>query len=252
MATEEQKQQALNDIQRNISQFGHHIYVVSGVTEPRFAYTIGNSQSFGSELILAGAILFMKDDVLRIIKEIAAKLRTLDQSDQVTFDVEECGSFSLRKVDPSWSKELMLGALDFYQVKEITVSQIVPDDDHWTIDVPDMSQPLIFSTAIAWKWLCQPWAYSVPEKSTVITDLAALRGERITEATRWEEDEWEIFAGAGPDIPKDEIRIVPLETLLASDESLHPVLDLPIGEGFYRNEDSDWHPWRKSEETETS
>lgn len=252
MATEEQKQRALNNIQRNIYQFGHHIYVVSGGSEPRFAYTIGNSQSFGSELILAGAIFFMYDDVLRIINEIAAKLKVRCEWEGITFDVEECGSFSLRKVDPSWSKELMLGALDFYQAKEIVALQIVPNDTHWTIDIPDMSQRLTFPTAVAWKWLCKPWAYSVPEKSKAITDLAALRGERITEATRWEEDEWEIFAGTGPDIPKDKIRVVPLETLLASDMSLHPVLDLPIGEGFWRNANSDWHPWRKSEETEES
>ena len=62
---------------------------------------------------------------------------------------------------------------------------------------------------------------------------------------RWEEDEWEIFAGDGPDGPKDEIRVVPLGTLLGADESLVPIVKLSIGEGLLRDHDpnSYWRPW---------
>ena len=34
----------------------------------------------------------------------------------------------------------------------------------------------------------------------------ALRGERVTEAVGWEDVEWELFVGAGPDVPNDDLR----------------------------------------------
>ncbi len=50
---------------------------------------------------------------------------------------------------------------------------------------------------------------------------------------RWEKDEWEIFAGAGPDITEPERRVVPLGVLLAADPSLVPLstsrLDVVFG-----------------------
>ncbi|HEV2960515.1 MAG TPA: hypothetical protein VG649_01720, partial [Candidatus Angelobacter sp.] len=69
------------------------------------------------------------------------------------------------------------------------------------------------------------------------------------EVMRWEEDDWEIFAGDGPDVPKHELRVAPLGTLVAADESLVPVVHLAIGEGLWRDADpgSEWHAWRKQE-----
>lgn len=71
--------------------------------------------------------------------------------------------------------------------------------------------------------------------STAATDLAALRGDRVTEAARWEEGYWELTAGEGPNVPEDEVRIVPLGTLLAADPSLMPVVSLPVGGGLIRD-----------------
>jgi hypothetical protein len=98
----------------------------------------------------------------------------------------------------------MLGAFDYYQKRDIPALQIVPDQAHWTVDVPDMSMPCSATTEPVWQWLHEPWTYPVPKHSTAATNLAALRGERITEVMRWEEDEWEIFAGEGPDVREDE------------------------------------------------
>ncbi len=57
MATEAERKQALDRIRENIAREGHHIYLVSGgAATPRFAYTIGVSESIGVELILAGAV----------------------------------------------------------------------------------------------------------------------------------------------------------------------------------------------------
>ncbi len=248
MADEPSKKKTLDCIRENIARKGHHVYVVLGGTTPRFAYTIGTSESIGVELILAGAVFYMKDEVVKIINDIAGQLKA--QRDREVFEVTGQGSFTLRKVHASWATALMLGALDYYRVGEISALQIVPDKGHWTIDVPDMSAPWGAATEPVWQWLHEPWTYPVPEAATATTNLAALRGQRITEAMRWEEDEWEIFAGAGPDVPKDEVRVVPVGSLVAVDESLVPVVHLPAGEGLWRDAGSEWHRWRQSRQAD--
>lgn len=251
MTNEAQRQQALDRIRENIARSGQHVYVLSGGETPRFAYTIGVSESVGVELILAGAIFYMKDEVVTILNEIAAQLRA--QRNREVFEVAGLGSFTLRKVHSSWAAEFMLGAFDYYQKRDIPALQIVPDKAHWTIDVPDISAPWSASTEPVWRWLKEPWTFPVPKDSTAATNLAALRGERITEVTRWEEDEWEMFAGPGPDVREAEMRVVALGTLVAADKSLDPVMHLAISEGLWRDPDpdSEWHEWRKQGDTGT-
>jgi Domain of unknown function (DUF4262) len=250
MANEAKRKAALERIRENIARSGHHLYTVAGRATPRFSYTIGVSESTGVELILAGALFYSIDEVPTIINDIARQLKA--QRDQEIFSVAGQGSFTLRKVHKSWATEFMLGAFDYYQVRDIPALQIVPDKAHWTIDVPDLSAPWSATTEPVWRWLHEPWTYPVPKDANAATDLAALRGERVTEAVRWEEDYWELFAGAGPDIPEDEVRPAPLGTLVAVDESLVPVVNLPVGEGLWRDAapDSEWHPWRKRERNE--
>jgi hypothetical protein len=153
----------------------------------------------------------------------------------------------------SWAKTLMLGVFDYYKVKTIDAYQIIPDEAHWTIEIPDLSQPWSLKSAPAWRWSYEPWTYPIPRDSVALTNLDALRGGRITEVMRWEEDEWEIFAGAGPDTTEAERRVVPLGILLTADPSLLPAVDLSIGSGFWRDADSaEWHPWRPSQDRETA
>jgi hypothetical protein len=206
-------------------------------------YTIGLSESLDAELVFAGAYLYKRDDLPKIIDGIVAELKLSYALETQKIDLLSWGVFSLRKAHMSWTIDLMLGALDFYQAKEIQAFQIVPDKAHWTFDIPDLSEPWSPAAAPAWRWLREDWTYPVPSKSVAITNLAALRGERITEVVRWEEDEWEIFAGAGPDIVKEDRRVVPLGVLLAADESLLPAVNLPIASGFWRDALSEWHPW---------
>jgi hypothetical protein len=114
-----------------------------------------------------------------------------------------------------------------------------------TIDVPDMEAAWSVDTAPIWQWLDEPWRHPVPAGSEVMTDLGALRGGRITEACRWEEGYWEMFAGAGPDVSEEMARLVPLGCLLAADPSLMPALSLKIGEGLRRDGGGGaWNSWR--------
>ena len=82
----------------------------------------------------------MLDDVTRIINDIAGKLGSQSSANQI-FEVSSCGTFSLDKVDASWASALMLGAKDFYQETLVPALQIIPDETHWTIDIPDLSKP---------------------------------------------------------------------------------------------------------------
>jgi hypothetical protein len=234
---------ALAKIRHNIEHSGFHLYIITGGAVPRFAYTIGLRESLGTELVLAGAIYYSADDIKRIVHTIREQLRAGKQFKSV-LPVEGLGLFTLRQAHNSWTRSLMLGALDYYKVTDILAMQIVPDEHHTTIDVPDISREWSAETEPVWQWLHVPWEYKVPRTSTATTNLDALHGGRITEVTRWEAGEWEMFAGPGLDVSDDEARIVPLGCLLAADPSLVPAVELEHGKGLWRDaEQDDWHPW---------
>lgn len=246
MTDDTTREAALNDIRHNIAEHGFHTYVVTGSGVPHYGYTIGLSESLRVELVLAGSYFYELTEVSKIIRTIARELRS-PVTEEITINARPWGVFSLRKVDMSWARALMLGAFDYYKVKTIDAYQIVPDEAHWTVEIPDLSRPWSPALAPAWRWLQEPWTYAVPRDSVAITNLDALRGRRITEVMRWEEDEWEIFAGAGPDTTEAERRVVPLGILVAADPSLIPAVDLQIGTGLWRDEASEWHPWGSSQ-----
>jgi hypothetical protein len=246
--TEEARVGFLELIRSNISTHGHHISLVSGGPLPRFAYTIGVSQVTGFELVLAGASSFTAKEVRRIINEFARHLVTsTDQWSVLNVDVGSLGVFSVRTVHPSWASVLLLGALDFYGADEIRAVQILPDLVHRTVDVPDLGRPWSATAEPVWRWLHEAWEHAVPSRSVATTNLRALRGEPITEVARWEETEWEMFAGPGPDVSPAEVRVVPLGTLLGADSSLDVVTSLEIGHGLWRESASiEWHPWSRT------
>lgn len=246
MSDREKRERAIDQIRENILRKGFHTYVVSGGGDPHYAYTIGLTERLGSELILAGSYFYKLDEMPQIIDSVAERIYPSNALDGEVVSVAPWGTFSFRAVDESWIKLLMLGALDFYTGKAIRAFQLVPDDLHATLDVPHMDRPWNPKLEPAWRWLKQRWPYAIPSRSVAITNLAALRGERTTEVMRWEADEWEIFAGAGPDVPENERRVVPLAVLLATDETLRPAVDLTVGTGLWRDAESPWHPWGSS------
>ncbi len=241
------REDAIELIKSNIGKFGRHIYMVSGGPEPRYAYTIGLSSLTGFELVLAGASFYFADDVKEIINEIASRIHSPLDLSKETIALDRFGVFHFREVHASWRDKMMLGAFDYYENRDIRAFQIVPDERHWTADIPILSNPWDEHKEPAWKWLVMPWVLQVSPQSVVTTNLDALRGERVTEAARWEETEWEIFAGIGPDVPHDEIRVVPLATLLGIDPSTDEVLNLKVGDGLYRDANElSWLAWNAS------
>lgn len=76
--------------------------------------------------------------------------------------------------------------------------------------------------------------------------FAALRGAPITEAARWEPDQWELFAGPGPDVRKEDVRAIPLGTLIGVDPSLDEVVRMDVGRALWRDVDDlkKWQIWK--------
>ncbi|AXT61699.1 DUF4262 domain-containing protein [Aquimarina sp. AD10] len=241
------KESFLKEIESNINKYGYHITMVSKGLNPRFAYTIGLVDKFGFEITFAGGLFYTNEEVSIIINNVIDKLQEKVNWQELKLEIESLGVFSLSNVDNSWSKLLMLGAYDFYDKDKIQAIQILPDNNHHTLDVPKLSNKFNTSTEPIWQWLVNEWNYKVPKDITVITNLKALKGELITEIMRWEEDEWEMFSGAGPDVEKEDIRIVPIGVLLGIDNSIDKSLGLGINKGLWRDEiDKKWNKWDNS------
>lgn len=231
-------------IRENLDRYGYHVSLVAGGALPRYAYTIGMSAMAGAELILAGASFFRAQDVKRILDEAVDRVRTMQSLQPPTLQVEGLGSFSFRRIDASWAAGLMTSAIATYG-GEVSAWQVRPDQEHWTLDIPDMCQPWSAERERVWRWMHEPWSYPVPDYAVATTNLDALRGRRITEAARWEVDRWELCAGVGSATPSDEIRLVPLATLLATDASLEAVIELKMGQALWRNDTGGaWQVWR--------
>lgn len=239
-----QRRNLLARIRSNIDTFGYHVTVVTGGALPRFAYTIGCTTTLGVEFIFAGGEFYSQSQVSEIM---AATISVVSiEPDWLTQSVstDSLGRFSLVKVHPTWAELLVLGAFDYYTQPTLSVWQIVPDSTHYTVDVPTMAEAFDVATQPIWQWLTRKWEYPIPVESMAVTNLLVLAGAKATEVMRWEEAEWEVFAGAGSNIPKADMRIVPLGMLLGIDPSLKAAIYLEVGKGLWRDSLTlDWQSW---------
>jgi len=204
---------------------------------PRYIYRHGG-EGGGARTILAGASFLSAEQALQLEELAASQLASPEASSGGAAPlVDAARRFELRPVDPSWVELLVPEA------RRGQFVQVVPLDDV-TIDVPDMSVPFDAAAAGPWRWLADDWTYDAPVLSKVAANLAALRGETVTEVSRWETDYFEAFAGSGPDTPRDEVRFVAVSTLVGYDMSLASVADLPVGTSVWRaSAQDDWHAW---------
>lgn len=240
-----EKQQALSRIRSNIDRYGFHLYVVTGGKAPRYAYTVGLFQKFGVELIFAGGYYFSLDEVRVIFRSAVAELLKENIPRVDGFESADFGYFSLKAVDSSWSELMLLGAFDLYKNNQIVGVQIVPSKKFWTIDIPDMTKGWKESSGVIWKSLGSADPDNGPSPLRAVTNLAALQGGKITEAARWEEDEWELFSGNGPDVLPEDVRVVPLSILISIDPTLMEIAGLDVGQARWRNlSETEWRIWK--------
>jgi Domain of unknown function (DUF4262) len=238
--TGDTRDKVLAAIRSSIESKGFHVTLVSGTGPcPRFAYTVGLWPTLGHELVFAGATWFSAKQVKQVIDQFV--LATNDELG-ATAEVLGLGSFTLRDVDSSWSRRLLLGAQDYYSVESVPALQIVPDRLHTTIDVPVMTATLDGSSEPVWQWLVAEWSHGFSSAAIASTNVAALQGERVTEAARWEESEWEVFAGHGTEVSPGDVRVIPLATLVAADPTMIEVAEMAVGEARWRNTGR-WNLW---------
>ncbi|MHA4895360.1 DUF4262 domain-containing protein [Pedobacter sp. PWIIR3] len=233
------KKEFLNIIRKNIVNNGYHITLVNGGQNPDFSYSIGLTEKIGFELIIAGGFNSVEENesLFRLIYQNLESGSTVDSQ----FFLSDNNVYYLGTVDSSWSKKLMLGVYDYYELDDIIAYQIIPLNK--TMDTPLMSEARTLSNPI-WKWLDMDWNIKAPDNSYVVTDIDALKGKPIIELVRWEEHKWEMFSGPGPDVTEDDIRIVPLGTVLGIDNTLEPILSLAVGDGLWRDsKESNWQDW---------
>ena len=235
---------ALELIRSNIEESGYHLYAVVSNKMPRYVYTIGLSETIGFELVFAGGVLLDLNEVKTLVRLFVQCLNKDVKTCEVTLMLEKQEQFVLSDVHNSWGQLLLLGAYDFYKTDQVDARQIIPTGYYKTIDVPDLSISKSQKQQPIWRFLQEKWDLPFPEDSKAITDIGVLKGEAVTELMRWENNEWEMFSRAGPDIPKDEIKMIPTWVLLAFDPSLTPATSVEINKGLWRcSKNDNWHDW---------
>ncbi len=203
---------------------------------PVFGYTTDARATIGAELVLAGGAYLPEDDTLQstlrlLVRALAGTSATASATAAATtrLDVEALGEVRFRWVDETWVRALVSVRSD-----GAPVLQVLLDGDRSTIDVPRMDRPWNSHEQPIWAWLHEPWVHPAPAESLAGTNLRALSGHSVTSAIRWEEDAWELVAGAVDEVTEQDARIVPLGTMLAADPSLTRVVQLDVGEGIQR------------------
>lgn len=238
------KEQFLNLIKSHIEQFGYHITIVAGNSPlPKYCYTIGICERSEFELAFVGGGLFKTDEIKLIIDTIFEKLNAEIIDVNEIFKIENLGTFKLCQIDQSWSSLMFDGIFDYYK-KNVPVYQIMPDDDHETLEIPDMSKEFLVHNEPVWQYLVNEWNWPVDQNAIAYTDLDALFGKPILELMRWEPLEWEMFSSDGTKIPTDKKRAISIGTMIGIDPTLEKVLYLELEKGLWReDENSEWNDW---------
>ncbi len=237
------KQEFINLISEHIENYGYHLTIVAGNSPlPRYCYSIGLLEKFGFEIAFVGGVLYRSDEIKDIIDKIIEQIK-LDHS-LSNFNLGILGNFKLQLIDKSWSKVMFDGIYDFYKSSNIKAYQIMPDEKHKTLEVPNMSLKFESKKQPIWQWLTGNWSYPIKQDSIVFTDIDALFGKKILEIMRWEEQEWEMFTSDGTEIPTDQKRAVSFGTILGIDNTIMPAMNLKLEKGLWRNEDKqEWNDW---------
>lgn len=236
------RKEILKTIREKIEKYGWYQYCVIQSQAPRFCYTIGLSDKLGFELIFAGGYFYNNAEAMKIVDDCADFLLNAGfPENEFKFK-----GFSLKKVRQEWTESLMLGAVDYYRDRDkfiLHARQIIPPPNRITLDIPNMSILPENNSNLAWKWWFHEWPYSVPEDSTVVTDIGYLQTGKALQIVRWEKNQWECFSEDPDNITKEDIRIIPLGVAIGLDSSLENIFEMEIEDSFLRNDKDCWIKW---------
>lgn len=228
-------------IARNINSHGYHVYDVMGAPLPPWSYSVGLNKRLGFELIFAGGLFFSVVERAEIFDRCVARLL---QSANKKID-DEKGRFTLVRVAGGWPDVMFTGAIEFLGHRP-DFFQIFPDEDTWTLDVPNMSKPWREENFPAWKWFHCSWNYSVSSRSHVLMDTDLLGGiARAEVMCRFGGDYWEVYSRQPDEIADMYKRLVPLGMLFAIEDTLGDLaVNLKIGEAVERlHGETSWVTW---------
>ena len=156
---------AFEVIRANIARRGYHAYRIDGGPSPRWIYTIGLHETHGApELVVAGALYHRHEDVADAIGELVDELPDVPLDAHETRTVEALGEVDVVPAHPSWVSLLLLGAIDFYDRKDVRALQLRPRGDRRTVDTPDLGMPFDPEREAPWRWLHDDWPFAFPER----------------------------------------------------------------------------------------
>jgi hypothetical protein len=245
MTASDPRQRMLATIRQNIDRSGCHIYGIKADAAPGYLYTIGLSPRLGFELIFAGGTACDRRLLTRALNRFAETLTPGMDPYEVTLEMEGLGPLALAWVDKSWRQEMLLGALDYYDVADIKALQIVPQDEEYLcFDIPNLYDPFVPEDDPAWRWKDTPCPFDLPSGAVVCCDWDLVLGYEPSEVMRVEEDVWQIFSGDPPE-NDSALHRLPLVLVLAFFDNLAPAIDLAVGKGLIReDDDAPDAPWQ--------
>lgn len=237
-----------DDVRRQIDRDGFTVVAVSPGPTPTFAYSVGFGRADlgDGDLVLAGGSAYGDAQArLRLLRS-AVSARTEGAGAHALLEVPGCGCFSLGRIHESWVRRMMPVATGYYECSEagVVAWQLVPPAPLRTLDVPDMAVPWTADGTSAWRWLDpeQQWDHVVAANTLVFADLGVLRGKPVAWFNRFDETGWELFSTPPDGVGVDDVRLVPIEVVLATDGSLSTMLGLPAGTVRVRDEHGCWVP----------
>ncbi len=236
------REEALARIAENIRTHGFHMTAVASGPLPKWVYTVGLRETVGYDLVYAGGAKLSVNGAASIVSAAAAAVTADPGTDRL---VAAGSRLVLHEVDPSWSSALMLAALDFYDTDRVEARQVVEFQDR-APDTPDMSRPWNPDEQPIWRWLGpEPWPYdAVAAETKTVTNIQALEGQPVTEASHFEEGDWQLIAGLGWEGDQDDLLEVPIGSLLGLDPSLEEITRLEPGKSMWRGGRGEpWNDW---------
>jgi hypothetical protein len=230
----------------DVEQFGWHLVgIEQDNEEPAFVYSVGLYQTFKhSEILVVGLSVDVMFGMVNWLGEAVRRGKRFEDLDE-SGDVLDGHDVAFRSVEQRHYKEYVGCALWFYRGSDFPLLQCVwPDNCHrypWHTDFP---------AALKWR---QPlvgqhgnWPFHEGKNRACFTTHRVLQGSPILLVSHDEDGDWQFLCGTTNEL--SEAALVCLGDMLARDDTLNQVADLP--EGWMAERSTVGAPWARSRNEE--
>ncbi|MFC3161558.1 protein of unknown function [Chryseobacterium arachidis] len=227
------REDLLEQTRQNIEQFGLQVIMVSSTEYlPSFAYSVGLEKTYKHpEIICFGLSNDLAHKIINDIAEILKKGEAI-QSGKVYDEIFNNSRAYFLNVDKRNIPDYFGSALNYYQDKGFDALQLIWTDRNdkfpWEENFEEeflFIQPLLDRNA--------EFKFYEPKNLTTFTTKQWLEESKpILRVVHDNDGDWQFLTG---DQMPDDIRIVALEELIKSDQTLNNVFDLDYGEEAERS-----------------